>query len=338
MSIQEKKRDQTFDILKGLLILFVIAGHSHFSFDVEHFFASFHMPAFFFISGYFYKARPLKQELSTDFKRLIVPYFFSCTLIVLVALFEDIFCGTLWQSTFSHAITCLLGGPPIIPLPILNKVLELGPLWFLTALFFTRLMAHFLFPSKIPQWLQAILIFILSIICMKNTTRFMVFVPWYIPSACCALGFFFVGNKLKSFTNAPAKYKWTLLSVSTLFWVYCIFYSGMAINGCLFGGHYIIDLIGALGGTLVFYLLSQQIKKNNTLSRFLSFVGQYSLVVFCFHAIECPFFPWDTVKPFIQDYGYLANLVIFVIRASILILISRCVIGIPFFKKIFGYR
>lgn len=338
MGIQEKTRDQTFDILKGLLILFVIAGHGHFSYGIEHFFFSFHMPAFFFVSGYFYKTRPLKKELSVDFRRLIVPYLFSCTLLVLVALLEDVLCGTLWQSTSAHALTGLLGGPPIIPLPILNKVVELGPLWFLTALFFVRIMAHFLFPSKIPQWLKAIIIFLLCIACMKNSARFHVFIPWYIPSACCALGFFFVGNLLKPFSNASVKYKWMLLIFTVLCWGYCLLKSGMAINACQFGAHYIGDLAGALGATLVFYLLSRGISKNKPISNFLSFAGKYSLVIFCFHAVECPFFPWKTFEPFIQDYGQLANFAIFLVRAGILLLITRCVIGIDFFKKIFGYR
>jgi hypothetical protein len=68
------------------------------------------------------------------------------------------------------------------------------------------------------------------------------------------------------------------------------------------------------------------------------FAGKYSLVIFCFHAVECPFFPWKTFEPFIQDYGQLANFAIFLVRAGILLLITRCVIGIDFFKKIFGYR
>ena len=337
MAFQEKKRDQTFDVLKGLLILFVIAGHSHFSFTVEHFFVSFHMPAFFFISGYFYKARPLEDELRVDFRRLIVPYLFSCFLLVLIALLKDILCGTLWQSSSEHALTALLGGPPIIPLPILNKVVELGPLWFLTALFFVRLIAHFLFQSKIPHWFKATTIFLLSIACMKNSVRFHIFIPWYIPSACCALGFFFVGNLLKSFGNVNAKYKWMLFAFTVLCWGYCLLFSGMSVNACLFGAHYIIDLAGALGGTLVFYLLSRKITKSKPTSNFLGFIGKYSLAIFCFHAIECPFFPWDTFEPFIQSYGQLASLAIFLMRAGILLLITRCVIGIPFFKKIFSY-
>lgn len=326
MTSQAPKRDESFDILKGLLILFVIIGHSRFPFSVEHFLFSFHMPAFFFISGYFYKKRALKEELAVDTRRLLIPYMFSCCVLILC------------NPTLIQALTCLLGGQPIIPLPFLEEISELGPLWFLLAMFWIRLMAHFLFHSKLAPWMQAGVILLLSFASMKNFSSFHVFVPWYLPSACCALGFFFVGHRLRSFTDAPPKYKWTLFTISMACWVYCILYSGMAINGCLFGAYYVIDLIGALGGTLAVYLLSRLISRNKPSATFLGFIGRYSLVAFCFHAIECPLFPWERLASFIQDYSVLANVVICLARITVILLLTRCTIAVPVFRKIFGYN
>ena len=58
----EKARIETFDILKGIGILFVIVGHT-FMKEIGPFIQSFHMPLFFIVAGYFYKKMPLKNLL-----------------------------------------------------------------------------------------------------------------------------------------------------------------------------------------------------------------------------------------------------------------------------------
>lgn len=50
------KRIREIDILKGILILFVVIGHYPFiNQSIKQIIFWFHMPLFFIISGYFYK-------------------------------------------------------------------------------------------------------------------------------------------------------------------------------------------------------------------------------------------------------------------------------------------
>jgi acyltransferase len=73
------KREEWIDNLKGLGIIIIVFGHSCYSSDsmVIKYIYTFHVPLFFFISGYLFKQ---KREMSTweyirsRFKRLIIPY------------------------------------------------------------------------------------------------------------------------------------------------------------------------------------------------------------------------------------------------------------------------
>ncbi|MBQ0142094.1 MAG: acyltransferase family protein [Prevotellaceae bacterium] len=95
-----KKRDVSFDILKGILIYLVVLGHSISFLEGENCWRNtlfnsiyiFHMPLFIFVSGYFYYPSAFCK---TDFIkkkaiRLLVPWFYwsSLTLVITFCLFD----------------------------------------------------------------------------------------------------------------------------------------------------------------------------------------------------------------------------------------------------------
>ena len=82
MSQNVKNRIEWIDYSKGILIILVIAGHAIPEFDLHldylaHFIYSFHMPAFFILSGYLFR---YKKDINTvEFakkkaKQLLIPY------------------------------------------------------------------------------------------------------------------------------------------------------------------------------------------------------------------------------------------------------------------------
>jgi fucose 4-O-acetylase-like acetyltransferase len=70
----EKMRDATFDMLKGIGILLVIIGHT-FMKEIGPYIQAFHMPLFFMVAGYFFKYKPVKDQVIRDFRRLISTLF-----------------------------------------------------------------------------------------------------------------------------------------------------------------------------------------------------------------------------------------------------------------------
>lgn len=79
------QRNIALDITKGIGILLVILGHcgSIPYMPIRHFIFTFHMPLFFLVSGYLYKAKNAKDSIKKDLVRLGLPYAFTCLAIVL---------------------------------------------------------------------------------------------------------------------------------------------------------------------------------------------------------------------------------------------------------------
>lgn len=129
-------RQATFDIMKGIAILLVVIGHSipdqaspqgisSPSLQILHsIIYSFHMPVFFWVSGYFskYLGETPSKAIWQRFKRLLVPY-----IAVGIAYFP-------FKVLLSQYASKPISFSAIYGLPIGNN--PNGELWFLYALFF----------------------------------------------------------------------------------------------------------------------------------------------------------------------------------------------------------
>ena len=76
-NISSKKRVEYFDIFRGIGIVFMLMGHVDFGMKFNIYIHAFHMPIFFFVSGYFYnpdKFKSAKEYIIHELKALIVPY------------------------------------------------------------------------------------------------------------------------------------------------------------------------------------------------------------------------------------------------------------------------
>lgn len=79
------KRDNTFDVAKGLGIILMML--CHYVLDNNIIIYSFHMPMFFFISGYFHKPfvrlDNFKQYTINNIKRLLLPYVVTMVMLIM---------------------------------------------------------------------------------------------------------------------------------------------------------------------------------------------------------------------------------------------------------------
>lgn len=76
-----KERLKYIDIFRGLGIVLMVMGHIWFGKSFDHFIHAFHMPMFFFISGFLFISKSPDELRTVDFiKRkcitLLVPYLF----------------------------------------------------------------------------------------------------------------------------------------------------------------------------------------------------------------------------------------------------------------------
>lgn len=137
------KRIEYIDIAKGIGILLVVLGHNDFGYVSPFgykFIYSFHMPLFFFLSGYFLNTSiPFVTFLKKRFNSLLKPYFFTIFLIY----FMSLSFGKMGFSTVLQRIVKAMYASTIY--------IDWVQLWFLPHLFVVSIYA-FLFFTILGKW------------------------------------------------------------------------------------------------------------------------------------------------------------------------------------------
>ncbi|MFN6527469.1 acyltransferase family protein [Nostoc sp. ChiSLP03a] len=192
-----KERIEWIDCWKGLAIITVVVGHI--VNPVSKYIYWFHMPLFFFISGYLYKE---KTDYSTFFKKkilhLLVPYFsflFLFTLLQYLPLIID----SLQQKKLLPIDQIIIYTLMIIWKQLYggaNLVLWFGVFWFVTCLFLTQQLynpIYIKFGSN--NWLMIKIILGCYCLAMINYYLFKnIIFPWNINVVAMALPFYWLGH------------------------------------------------------------------------------------------------------------------------------------------------
>lgn len=187
-------RENWVDWAKTVGIYLVVFGHVFFPTDaygceIKNFVYAFHMPLFFFLSGYLFK----KKEgffcfAKKNVKSLIVPYIFFNVLCCLLdlPLISDV------QFHKNAVADFLIGGGHSYS----------GASWFLLSLFFVRLLAYITVERNI--WHQ------FSIFAVSIFVAYLLPFPlyWGIGACFMAYPFFYVGYIFKKYAFFSKKVQW----------------------------------------------------------------------------------------------------------------------------------
>ena len=134
----------------------------------------------------------------------------------------------------------------------------------------------------------------ISALKLKN----IVILPWSLQPALGALGFFFAGHifRKKDVLNHLKGGIVPVICMTSLF--YGVMLGFTDINQGVYGGLYIIDVFASLGAFLLMYVIIDKIAdKRSKIWCFFDFFGRYSLVAFCFHAMDqCLNVHWFPLK------------------------------------------
>lgn len=281
---------QWVDTWKGIGILAVVVGHVIDSAIARYIFW-FHIPLFFFISGYLYK---VQSDCGLFFKKkfctLIVPYI---SFLILFSLPE--FIGFIYQ--FSRGMNNQLiheflqtsfdkiyGGR--------NLYGWFGVFWFITCLFFTQQIYNLLYCQVIKyrnaSQLLTVAIIIAYIIATIDTYFFKgVRFPWSINAVAIALPFYYFGYLSKQ--NSIMLTRRSILLLSVFIFSCAIFLDivfDLAVDFNIKTQRYGVigaNIIIALAGISITQLLAKTADSINYIGRILSSLGQASLIIMYLH-------------------------------------------------------
>ena len=220
-AIAQKKENTVISIAKALCIILVVVGHSGCPRFVHTFLHIFHVPLFFFTSGYFFRNAETMSELGNKLikriKRLYIPFWLYCTAFLLLNnLFIKIgFLGSdmpvygikdyadkiLWLTLKMDATSQLLGG-----------------FWFIRSLFIAAVINEFaLFIGRRIKGVDYYLLAV-SFICVLFLRSYPPGTPIVRQLVLAAYGtvFFLYGKIFHKFED-KLKYDWSILTVSFFF-------------------------------------------------------------------------------------------------------------------------
>lgn len=276
-------RLETADRLKGLCIALMIVGHCQISSGLHDFIYLFHIPLFFFVSGFFMKAGPAGalEKTALDGRRLLVPYLLGIGLVTLKYGIDAFRLGDA-SSLIRYEASALFVGP--FEMLFGWKDLMVGPLWFLIALFWGRCFMNFAVRKTEGPWIAMAVGFVVCSLPYGNL------LPFGLQQGLAALAFLGLGNLFGSHRNVLEK-RWMWI-VSVALTVPSFFIPSLD----MYEGLYPVPVANALcscGAIVFLWKLFYLVEKNAfPLFRLLSFFGRISLLVLIVHYYEALTFDW----------------------------------------------
>ncbi len=269
------------DLLKGIGIFLVVWGHTMFPRSVLIY--SFHMPLFFFISGFLYKNKPLKKFLSSKIIRLYVPYILF----------------TIVSWTFYLVMLGFQERQDLIG-PHLPKILSLfngsgknggnDSLWFLTCLMVVNLLFWCL-----DNLLKKTGLILTAVLIGSGVGYYLgierIFLPFKADVAFTALVFFFLGHYFRTRNGSELIKKWNWSTV-VLFLIFCqaLHFYLARLNINLSGIPKVSMFSNNLGNYFLFYLTAIIAIMGLLVIGYkigsihgLNFLGRHSLIILVTH-------------------------------------------------------
>jgi fucose 4-O-acetylase-like acetyltransferase len=288
------KRIAYIDVAKGIGILLVALAHadvSRFSPYLHRFIYSFHIPLFFFLSGYFFKPEtPFWKLLKRRFNSVLKPYLFTIFLIYLVSLS---FTNMRFVTVFRRILKSIYAT---------GYYIDWVQLWFLPSLFVTSLFAFLFYrivltriDNRYLRWLallglQALAVAFLDVFYPYSLSLFgkeyeLYGLPFSLDIVLLSGFFYVLGNEIRQVSSEKAFGNlWLLLGTGGgLILLTVLFKQRIDFNTRVFES-FPINTVEAILGILFTLAVSKQIDLRTTrLASTLKYIGQASLFILIFH-------------------------------------------------------
>lgn len=307
---ENKKNNQRIywlDIAKGIGIILVILAHSIFPFvqQIDYF----HMPLFFILAGFTFKAKQVKDFLLSKVNRIFVPYIFWAILSGLISLIPHGYGG------------------------VFN-----GPLWFLQNIFVALILIFIGYLSK--SYIYILIIFSVSIL-SSIIPDFDKVLPFQLGLGATSALFIYLGTLCgKRIKKSSRRNGFLILIISLI--IFCLLsviarnsgLSGSYVSKALFKENYILSFTLAIAGSFAVVGFSILLSRQKILEWF----GKNSLVIMCVHFPLCMYLDGALVKlPYFTTS--INKLIIASFEWVIVIIFSvlMCIICKKFIPRLTGY-
>ena len=287
-------RIRYIDVARGIGILLVVAAHNDLalvSLLLYRFIYSFHMPLFFFLSGYFLKSEvPFLRFLGRRFNTVLKPYLFTILLIYLTSVS---FSNMSFATALGRIAKDMYGTGPYI---------DWVPLWFLPSLFVTGLFAYLLqrlllkhIRARLLRWLVLLGMAAVGVYFLEAFYPYSLTLPGkgyelyglpYSLDLVLLTGFFYLlGSEIRTtYMAGLLENPWFLLGSGGAMVALAAFIPQTIDFYTRLFPLFIVNLPRAILGILLTLAVSKQIEMHSgRLSDVLAYIGRASLFILIFH-------------------------------------------------------
>ena len=271
-------RIEWIDAAKGIGIIFVVLGHIWLIGPGPKYISSFHMPLFFFLSGYvfrFGRTHGIREFICDKMKHILVPYaWFSFITFGYWLLVERRLSGNRISplSAFINIFTCQ-GADQYLP--------HNPALWFLPCLFLVEVMFYCVAWNRKKVYIP-ILLMLLSIVGYFISRFLPGSFPWSINVALIGVVFYgsgyILGSTGRASISSPTMIIVGLTGALILGLIISLKNTYVIMAACIFGDYFyffsaaFLNILGILGGAFLLRNVAC-----------LVFLGRNSLVIFALH-------------------------------------------------------
>ena len=277
------------DIFKGILIILMVLGHSKNS--ALYYIYTFHMAAFFFISGYTtdYDKYTLYEYIKRKFKQLIIPFFYVNTIFWIGLM--------LLQKT---SIYNLFFTQPVSLETIRNLYLNLwsiplgGATWFLFVLFLGSISSKLLdeiisekYKGKIKEYAKVFISLGITLLTYKFFYSKDITISYYIDLIPIVMLFICLGklvSVIHNDINKIYKYIISIVFLIVYFWFVIKEYYHIEWYNRHFPNLFLMIIV-SFGGMIIVYCISKLIIKinNKKIINSLDYLGRNTIGVVLYH-------------------------------------------------------
>lgn len=270
-------RDSSIDLFRAFLVILMIAGHRQIDSGLRAVIYSFHMAAFVWISGYFY--RPVTPgnfhgRVGKLIKSMLIPYGLFAVLYILMT-------HKGWRTECKTIVLGMSFADKLFP-----KAASVGPVYFILMLFCTKLIYLWIDHTIHREEMKTAAVLILCLTGAALGQRGF-WLPWSLDCGLFSVIFYHIGccfqkfDLLKYFRERPFYY-----FILSPIWAYMIYKGSMELAVRRYN-QLGLTVIGAMSGIILLYILCDFLNRRLTepVGTCLRYVGQSTLYILIVHTL-----------------------------------------------------
>lgn len=269
-------RIEYIDIFRAFGIILMVLGHIGFGEKFDLFIHAFHMPMFFFISGFLFKNDfvPFAVFLRKKAKSLLLPYliFAAVHYVLSIIIYRSFSFESLWGVVY----------PDSKQIPIA------GALWFLLALFFADIIYYWI--SKISNnRIKWIIVCIVALVGQIIPGRFGVVFPFALGAAFVGVGLMHIGKALRVYEKQITDMKiYQILFFGALTGASILKSSYINMRSGSYPDAFILFWVNAVCASVIGLSIANKLHlllKNSIVNKYFMSIGRNSVVYLCLNQI-----------------------------------------------------